>query len=997
MSRHGDFTPPDDPEHRARYLWITPVDSNGEELIGAVVNGSKVFSGSYVEERLPGSFGHGDSTSVEIKHFGRTVLDREVSYEEVNLNESESSSSSVVYTFRPECASFYPQQFNGLKNAEWLGDVLALVWDPPRERTDPGAEVSLATSEENLFADGETTNLGGKTVTAATDSSGETVAYTFESDGTSLQVSNRGFMDSSFVAAARLQGGTRGESQVVEVSGYNVSSLPTGPDVTSVSTAPSTTTIVGGDSLIVNTSVTGSGSPNPRVSFSTSGGAEVALSSETKALVTADADGTVTATSEEDSTITGSLSITTEPFPDQIGRPSAPANPQVKTFGPEGEVLLEWDAPEADIGTRAEFVGPVTPTIQDTLKGQMVVRGVTRDVQASLKHIGPDGRVSNSSTSITISESAASGNADRPTALRVDSFPEVVVSPADSHSVDLSTSVKIAGESGAQSDRWDNAEVDVTVLGSGMSASASGSVVTITAPADADPNSESRDLVIVRMKNGDRDPSHLTIPVARGSSSGTNPTKCIAGLPAGWAGLAEEVDATKLVGSGPEVYSDSSWSPKFGQQASAPDAEISSETLSLSYDPQANAEPVVLALKGDDGAATITFTDDAPPHYAAKNLPTGQIDKVERNGNWISFASGLLEPGANPSQWKRVLQGNALYDVSLFEPPQELHYAAPAYFEDTWIDEHKYPEDATLDFDKGAAVYRSGLESPSASETVPSVDQLSVQPVVGGLDVRWSVSADGTSLTGAVEVNVTPDGESSFTTSGSGSAQLRGLDKKPHTIEVLSASKTATPRREEKQVTITAWRAADLSYTYRYESGASPDTFVDGFGTDHSSFPVEVSASEAADSQELKLLWGGGDSAGGETQRLTADVQWRAPSEPVETDREVQTGSVLPAGEVPIPTFKSVQYEGSRTVSLASNVYPPGNLRVEPEGYLPSGISGELEDHITLTLVLPDGEEVGPETTLKTHTEVRVRATVEPEGGQSPFFYGARAIHRQAS
>jgi hypothetical protein len=327
--------------------------------------------------------------------------------------------------------------------------------------------------------------------------------------------------------------------------------------------------------------------------------------------------------------------------------------------------------------------------------------------------------------------------------------------------------------------------------------------------------------------------------------------------------------------------------------------------------------------------------------------------------------------------------------VSLFEPPESVYYAAPTYFGSTWIDEDRYPSDTEIDFEAGVVVYRNGLESPAAPETTPTVEALSADPIVGGLEVQWAVTAGGINLTGAVDVTVTPDGESSFTTQGNGSATLTGLDQKNHTVEIFSTSTTATPKRPQKTVTITAWRAADMSYTYRYESEASPDTFADGFDTDHASpsFPLEVSSQNAVEQQQVVFSW-----SDGETQRVTQTVEWEAPTAPVETTKDVVTGAVLPAGQVPQPDFGRARYAGSRTIRLATNVYQPGELELSPEGYLPPGIDGEIEDFVSLTFITPEGDEVGSSIELSTQTELRVRADISATGGQSPVFYGARVL-----
>jgi hypothetical protein len=952
------------------------------------VNGQEVQDGQPVELNLPAQFQEGHTMNISVSHFGREVYNENVDFSDIVENEH---NNRHHYTLQTN-TSFYPTQFNGVQSARWIGETLAVTWDPPRLADYHEVEVSVAQSESALFQEGETRNLGGRNVTIASNGQGETIAYTFDSDGSSIQIRKRGFMSGPFVLAVRIYEGTRGENFTQEVLGHSSSTLPTGSGVAGLSISPTEATLIPGDSMIVSTEVSGLADANPRVSFSASGGVSVLHSSATKALITADGDGTLTATSEEDVAYSADLNVTTEEFVDQVDRPPAPENLRVAPFGQNGNFLLRWDPPAPDVATRIR----INDFVKDTLSNDIRVYGLSEaEIEATLKHLGPDGRASEGSTSISIREALANKSSAKPTTLRLDPLPEIRISPGASQSLDLSQYIKLSGE-GAQAARWDNvtAELHHIKTEEGFAATVESSTLTVEADSSSNSASEKRDLLIVRLQNANHDPSFLTIPLARGSSPGFNPTKSIAGFPAEWVGLAEEVDATALVGENPSLYSEGQWEPSLGQVADRLDPTLSEGALDLEFGSDQDGRPAIIVLKGDDGVAAITATDTQEPHYAAPNLPTGSIGAVERNGNWISFAAGLLEVGSQPSGWDRVRQDNKLYNVSLFEPPEEVYYAAPTYFGNIWIDEHKYPDDAEIEFDNGLVRYRNGVTSPQAPEVTPNVDQLTVEPTTGGLDVEWSVSAGGQDLTGVVDVTVTPNGESPFTTQGSGSVSLSGLEQKDYTVEIFSASETAQPLRPQKEVIVKAWRAEDLSYTYRYESDASPDTFTDGFDTEHDSpsFPLEVSAQKAHQTQKVVFEWDDGD-----VQRVTKGVEWQAPAAPIETTEEVQTAAVLPAGQVPRPEFTRAQHEGSRQASLATNVYGPGHLRMEPEGYLPPGIEGEIEDHVTLTFITPQGEAVGPEINLDTQTELRARAEISAAGGQSPVFYGARVIRTTTS
>ena len=70
--------------------------------------------------------------------------------------------------------------------------------------------------------------------------------------------------------------------------------------------------------------------------------------------------------------------------------------------------------------------------------------------------------------------------------------------------------------------------------------------------------------------------------------------------------------------------------------------------------------------------------------------------------------------------------------------------------------------------------------------------------------------------------------------------------------------------------------------------------------------------------------------------------------------------------------------------------------KAEPEGYLPFGMEGALEDYVDLVFTDPRGEELGSIVSLERPAELGLSVRLTTDGARSPVLHGVRIRYESA-
>lgn len=990
--------PGHDAQQGSATVGISVQGPDGTPLKGAVINGRVTYDG---EQPAQMSVDLGGTIDVEITHFGQTVASRA-------LTEDDFDSSGTLPTIeiRADEAGYPPGGFGNSLQAVWLSERnIALAW---RGRLTTAGDVlrtsvvtditqrELLFNETRLRYDNDGLEIYSN-VEFDSDQGAESEA---EYEGRSVGVTHvwtSGREDDGYVKIDTLT--FESDPEIAAVRLFNSSGAPDGPAQEQGMTKGSHVNTPSSLSLSVGPETPAAGSKvavqartenfdfTP-VTWSVSGDVSIVENgSYGCVLEVGENGGGVTATAVN-ATLTASETISTF---ESSTLPSPPGL-QVSGASQVGEARVSWDDPSSSLvaGTRLSFDG----WVWDTTDRSFTVAELPDDTfDAKLRFLNRKGEVGNAA-SFTL-EPGKSRN--KPAVYQTAGIPEVILAPGGSTTVDLTQYA-----TPAEGVSWSNLSSRVRHLkaGFGLSATTPGedaATVNLSLDAAAQADSDVRDIVLVELEDttgvGAR-LVQLAFPVGRGSATGRGDALSLGGDSLAAVG-GKTAPTGPIVGPDPVVYSEPDWDPGLSSVGQAFEVSLGEGTFTLPSELDGDANCAIAALKGEKGVSVFCFGLTGPPYFAAPLLPSGTIDQVERPDGYISYSDTLLSPGGGPQRWARALTGGgSLHDLSLLEPPAKVTYKAPLYFQSTWIDEHLYPEDASIDYDNGFVTYRQGLQSPAAAEVSPDIGTLRAEPADGGIDVYWDIEASGTPVNGLVSLTVDDSAGNTFSVDGDGQSELRGLDPtKTYTVTLLGQSDSAVPGRERPDLGIEAWTRSDLSYSYRYDSSKSPDAFVDHFGTEHSSptFPIEVTSEKAVREHVVTFKWSA------ENKEIREPADWTLPPGGTSIESEVTVGRKLPAGNVDAPTFYRARYSGAQTARLPTDFYGPGTWRIEPVGYLPLGLDEELEDYVRVWFVGPGGEDLGAQTTIDAQAELGARAEIQAAKGQSPIIVGARALRLNKS
>jgi hypothetical protein len=355
-----------------------------------------------------------------------------------------------------------------------------------------------------------------------------------------------------------------------------------------------------------------------------------------------------------------------------------------------------------------------------------------------------------------------------------------------------------------------------------------------------------------------------------------------------------------------------------------------------------------------------------------------------------------------------------LYDVSLFDLPSGVHYAAPIYYENLWFDRDAFPEDVEdllADSEAGkVAVYRGGLLSPAARRVEPTISSLAAE--ASGADsatISWRAShpdAPETELrTLQVPVYVRQKNTSAAPLSRLAYGQARFERLRPATdyeawvveadLETARARGLVVPFRTQRSrpvVTIEGYAQDETHFKYRYRVVSDPsDPFtewVDPFGGRHTETVIDLDRTEAIDKHTIAVYFGA------EAAVVAVTTLWQRPLTSFEFTRTVTTGFALPAAAFEQPLFQAARHTGVAVKDLKHNIYAPGRYRVRVAGWLPPSVTGRLEDYVSATFISPDGTELGETVEVAVQTELAVRLRVAAVGGETPFVRGVHILTR---
>lgn len=931
------------------------------------------------EERLTDI--HFEPYRFVIRHGGQHVVSRTVSQDEfTQINETRYEYTITVPN------TYYGESFSGAREARKIGDKLAVTWDPVRAGTSRGYEIFVGYAQAAFDTRGDTrvdTNPEGYERVLVGDPRGDTQGVIIKVPNQEVghaQLTWRSFMEGKKVLVREMGTSFTGGSVDVETG------LPEadGSDVATVSLFPGDVERITDDVFIAWAEVGGAGEPNPVVDFTATGELEIIEAGLQAALIKAhDGGGELTATSVVDETVSGSSQITTTSYEGLLGTPDAPTGLRYSPYGRSDGALVSWDDPGPNHYTRVQI--PLNGFVRDTYDTSMYITGIKHIFTVMLEHIGPTGNISDRTT---LSVQPDKGSV-RPVGITPRAMKGVQLSPGSTHTLDLSQHIHFYESS---SDRdplvrmTHHGHEEVTATQDELDPMR----IDIALDAAAEADSDAIDVLMFEIIRSPEEPLWIAYPITRGVATESMEARGINGYPIEWLNLVQPT-LEEMVGDNPERVKNQTIDASLSRQVSS--IYINDDGQMAGSAP-GDGTPGLLVLRGEKGVACFCGVSHPGPAHVVPTMPDGEISRVERFDGIINFNTNLYKPEASPDQWLRVETVNdELWEIGLGALPEEVYFEAPVYYGDTWLNEALYPDDASIDWDAGLVRYRRGFESPAADEADITIDRFEIIEVEEGFDVEWDAVIEGYPVDGLVTIDVTPSdtGRDSFTLSGQGSATVRGLDPDlDYTFSVGSVTETASPLQPRPTLEVKARRTADLNYTYTYDSDAAPDTFTDGFGDEHQSpeFPFEVHSDTILREHGVRFEW---DTEESFTVRTAAD--WTLPTEPVTEEISLGVGIRMKAQDVPEPTFESAQYSGTTTRRLEVNTFSPGRYRIEPVGYLPLHVTGELEDHVSVWFKGPDGEDLGAEIEISQSTELEVWVEVADVERMSPVLLGARIVH----
>lgn len=911
-------------------------------------------------------------------HGGRNVLDREVSQDE--FTRISDTRYEITLTVND---THYGEEFSGAKAARKVGNKLAVTWDPVQTGTSRGYEIYVGPENDAFSSSRQTqedTNPAGYTRHLA---SGNSVVIEVPNKETGHALLTwRPFMaeEGAIVAVRELGTSFTGDFVPVEAG------LPngTGTDIGDMTLYPGNgTTRIEGDVFLVWAEVEGPVQPNPEVDFTLGSNSELIASGSQAALVKTNGSGTIEATSVADPSVSQVHVINTQTYEEFVGEPTKPSGLESHPEGAPDSAVVTWDDPGPGHYTRIRL--PAFGFVQDTYDTSFEVTGLSMPWTAMVHHVGPTGLVSDHTT-VRVEPGEAW---NRPVGIVPRALKGIRLSPGSSYRFNLADIIHFYE---TESDKdpivkpANHGPDEVTVT----QPSKNSLNIDVALDASAQADSGNINVILVEILRSPEESMWVALPVTRGPTTEVMQARGVNSYPVEWLRLASP-SLESMVGAGGDAV---------------PLRDISSslvratDDIRLTDDGSLNAfttgarRPALIVLQGDKGVACFCAVDRPGPAHVVPVMPDPDLNRVERFDGVIDFNTKLYKPDASPDQWRRVeTTDGQLWNVGLGELPEKVYQEPPVYYGTTWLNEDPYPEDAEIDWDAGLVRYRQGFESPSADEADLDVDRLQITTVEEGFDVEWDVTVDGYSVDGLVTLTVTPSDtdRDPFTLSGDGEASVRGLDA-DLSYEVVLGSKTETvqPLQPRPTLSVKARRTPGLTYKYIYDSDASPDLFTDGFETEHESpeFPLEVTSGKVLREHGVRFEWNTDESF---TRRTSAE--WTLPSEPVTEEIGLGVGVRMKAQEVPTPTFEAGQFSGTTTQRLDVNTFRPGRYRIEPVGYLPIHLSGELEDHVQVWFKGPDGEDLGSEIEISQPTELEVWAEVVDVDRMSPVLLGARIAY----
>lgn len=685
-------------------------------------------------------------------------------------------------------------------------------------------------------------------------------------------------------------------------------------------------------------------------------------------------------------------------------------NPTLVTFtvtseNTPGGLLLSWDTPADQEYAYRIYVGDNEHTlfaIGHTVERSFLIRDVAEGqiLWAYVRAENRSGYLSRSSTPVqyTYSQTGSAQGFIRRQMLR-----SATIAAGGSLTVDLTQvayPTALKNESDSISARWAASTIAAEVIGiENIDASISGTDLILTAPGGA-VSLGGYNVVLVKLTRGT-----LATPVWLGMVVSLDAATAYTAYNVSMAHAANHtlgasVDASKLVGDNAAVSSSSFLSPRRLRVIGA--AENTDGTFLAQPTGTLDTIPEVSIFEGDDGYGLLLFQTNPGRRMAETPfLPAGTATKYEAGGVWqdVNLTTTLRSQALVQNMtWPRVLVGTTLYDTTAWAPPEEVYYAAPIFYGTTWFDAVQYPADAT--FAEGQVAYRSGLKTAVASATPPTITELQATAFEQGVRITWTATNPhtGNPTTITVPVFVKRAGGTAQSKAGRNSVAFDKLAAGMFYHVYMftdggSPSTSFTTIDVKAGVAITGELRAEGRYAYTYTLTDLDDDAItgwtDAFGTSHTDLVVSLEADELQPRQTVVIT-----HTSGRTYSLQADVAWQYPPNVIAFARLTTTGHVLPENRIPEPLFSTARFTGTVDKTLAPNLYKAGRVTAVAEGFLPGGLTGELEDYVTLHFVDPDGQELASTVLLEIPMELAVRIRVTASEGLSPLIYGVR-VHWQ--
>ncbi|RME29017.1 MAG: hypothetical protein D6800_03120 [Candidatus Zixiibacteriota bacterium] len=562
------------------------------------------------------------------------------------------------------------------------------------------------------------------------------------------------------------------------------------------------------------------------------------------------------------------------------------------------------------------------------------------------------------------------------------------IAPGDSSVIDLASHVHLRTLAGItdQNSLWASAQIDLVTIGGAVTGSASGSQITLTADAGATTTADPT-LILVRVQVGGYVPLHLGLVASIGLTTQLT-APCVGGVPLLLA-EGKTLDLSLLTQNA-QLVTYPGWEPRFHRYARM--LPISGGQVQIMA--HRDGIPQVAVLSGDDGYSVIVLADERTldVYEAMPMLPPEDPLQAEVDGVYlpVSFSEVTDAPlSFRPSRWVRVLTSGGLYDVHLFAPPVSVYYTPPLFYGDRWFNEDLYPEDASLRIGsdgKGSVVYRSGLATVAVSPSSPAISNF--QAVVEGTRVRlsWDLTYSGERLSIPVDVVIrTTGGNDERNFVANDALVVEGLAPVT-TYECIVAGTlfSFTTGHSPVELIVTGW----YDGTYQYRVRIQADEFqqwTDPEGGVHTEEEVQLSLSQAYDPFFITITYT--DST---TEKVSAEVEWTLPGSGATFEVEFPVGTTIDFSRLPAPKFFTGAYAGSSEVRTVPFVAAPGKWKVEPIGYLPIKLSGELEDYVSVCLEGPGGIKIRDTAEFSVPTEVVAVVKIESKDGRSPVVYGVR-------